>query len=352
MSNPKVKEAIDWYSKNKVIYQALARKVESILREILDSLGINYYSVSSRPKSIESYKRKALRYRDPRSEILDMAGIRVITYTNSDARKTYKAIKNAFEIVPEHEIDKTEELGIDRVGYRSIHCIGKLGKKRLALPENRLFKDFCFEIQVRTILQHAWAEFEHDRNYKFSGVLPRVLRRRLALLAGSLEIVDREFDDISEAIDVYAGDIARKAEAGDFNVPIDSTSLTEYMKRKFAILVEKGVQPKLLKDEQIIKQMRDMGIDIVRKLDAIVPDDYIKTKERYGPALWEENFRSMLIDLLIIHDAQTYFEKAWKRSWDAITESDTKLYKYYGIDFSEYANRYNIDIFPDLTSAE
>ena len=46
------------------------------------------------------------------------------------------------------------------------------------LPEMKLFSGIPFEIQVRTILQHAWAEFAHDRNYKFRGVLPDVIARR------------------------------------------------------------------------------------------------------------------------------------------------------------------------------
>lgn len=34
---------------------------------------------------------------------------------------------------------------------------------------------YC-EVQIRSLLQHAWAEIEHDRNYKFSGILPKELR--------------------------------------------------------------------------------------------------------------------------------------------------------------------------------
>jgi len=93
---------------------------------------------------------------------MDMAGIRVITYLDSDARKAAEIIKQLFEIVPGQSVDKAQELGTDRGGYRSIYVVGRLGQDRLALPENKKFENFCFEIQIRTILQHAWAEFEHD----------------------------------------------------------------------------------------------------------------------------------------------------------------------------------------------
>lgn len=55
------------------------------------------------------------------------------------------------------------------------------------------------EIQVRTILQHAWAEIEHDIQYKSTDVIPREIRRRFKALAGVLELADREFQAIQHA---------------------------------------------------------------------------------------------------------------------------------------------------------
>jgi len=343
----KVREAVDWYAQNRGIYEALAKRVESILQEMLDFRKINYYSINSRPKTVESYKNKASRgkYKEPCAEIMDMAGVRVITYTDSDARKVYEIVKDVFDTQPEHSIDKAEELGIDKVGYRSIHCVGTLGKQRLKLPENRIFKDMCFEIQIRTILQHAWAEFEHDRNYKFSGLLPRNLRRRLSLVAGNLESADREFDDISKAIDAYAEDVGRKTEMGDLDVPINTTSLTEFMVRKFAPLVAKGVEPKF--DITYVAQIKNMGINNLRELDEIIPDDYIEVKAPFVRPHSGEYFGSIIIDILIIHDIDTYFKKVWKEGWHALSKFDIQVYKHYGIDFKEYAKRYHIEVIPD-----
>ena len=346
--SPKVREAVEWYAKNRGIYEALAKRVESILQEILDYKKINYYSINSRPKTVESYKQKASRgkYKEPRTEIMDMAGIRVITYTDSDAKEVYEIVKDVFNIQPEHSIDKTKELGINRVGYRSIHCVGTLGKQRLKLPENKIFKDMCFEIQIRTILQHAWAEFEHDRNYKFSGILPKNLRRRLSLVAGNLESADREFDHISKAIDAYAEDVGRRTEMGDLDVPINSTSLREFMVREFEPLVEKGVDPTIYISH--IRQIKNMGINTLREFDEIIPDDYIEVKAKYSDTLVGEFFGSIIIDILIIHDVDAYFKKAWKEAWHAIDKSDVRVYTHYGIDFRKYATRHHIEVMTGL----
>ena len=295
---------------------------------------------------MDSYKKKASleMYRDPSSEIKDMAGIRVITYIDSDAKKVTKIVEETFNIFPEHSSDKTEELGVDRVGYRSIHCVGTLGQDRLKLPENKPFSNMCFEIQVRTILQHAWAEFEHDRNYKFSGVLPKNMRRRLSTLAGTLEVVDVDFDTLSKEIDSYTLEINTKTESGDLSIPINSTSLREYMTKKFKPLIEKGVEPTLVFDEVIIHELLDMGINTIAELENIIPEDFIEKKSDYI-VLSYDSLGSVIRDILIIHNDKAYFEKAWKKQWWGLNKSDIDFYKIYGIDFNKYVKQYDFDVF-------
>jgi putative GTP pyrophosphokinase len=352
-SKPKVKEAVEWYSQNKAIYEALCRRVESIIREVLDLETINYYSVTSRPKSIESYRLKASKgtYRDPRSEIMDMAGVRVITYTDSDAKRVFEVTKSTFDLYPTLSSDKTEELGVDKVGYRSFHCIATLGKERLKLPENRLFRHLRFEIQIRTILQHAWAEFEHDRNYKFKGLLPKNLRRRLSLVAGNLESIDREFDNLSKEIDAYSAEVEQRTSKGDLAIPIDSLSLTAYLNEKFKDLINEGiVDPDLVWGKATIEELSTMGVDSLKKLDDIIPEGfadkacsfYLAALERIGE---QTNFSSIVSDILIINNAGLYFQKAWNNRWQGIDSESVALLCAFGVDFIKYRRKYNLDVY-------
>lgn len=344
----KVEEAVEWYSRTRIVYEALAKKVESIVKEIVDSKNVNYQSVTSRAKSIVRYREKASKekYKEPRSEIFDMAGIRVITYTDSDAKRVHKIIEEAFEIHPEHSVDKGLELGIDRVGYRSIHCVGTLGKDRLKLPENQIFKDMYFEVQIRTILQHAWAEFEHDRNYKFRGVPPSDIRRRLAIVAGNLELIDREFDSLSEEIDAYVVNVEKNMELGDLSEPINSTSLKAYLNKMFEPLIKEGVvDPELLGyDNVIIEELRIMNIETIRELHKIVPEDFVKKVKQIYTKQKDANFVGSLRELLIIHGADTYFKKAWRKSWSGMREKGQQILSSYGVDIHKYAKKYNLDL--------
>ena len=343
--HPKIKKAVEWYSKNRPLFDSLAIKIESIIKENLRLNKVDYYRISSRAKTVSSYKKKASmsRYKQPRKEIMDMAGIRVITYTDSDAKKANELIKNTFLIYPEYSVDKTDELGTDKVGYRSIHCVGTLSTDRLRLPENQIFKNICFEIQLRTILQHAWAEFEHDRNYKFSGVLPREIKRRLSILAGNLELIDREFDNISKDIDAYILDIGKRTKIGKLEVSINSTSLKEYMNRKFALLLEKGMKPKLSNDQEIIDHLNKMGITTLQELDNSIPEDYIKTRLNFaGDNIG--NYYGVIVDILMIKDTDKYFKKVWQNSWDAIDPIEIQFFKHFNIDLLEYSRKYGFDL--------
>jgi len=338
----KIQEAVEWYDINRSLYKRLGARVRSITEEILKQNKINYHSITFRAKSVERYREKASKekYKDPRSEITDMAGIRVITYLDSDAKEVEKIIKSTFEIVPELSVDKTQELGTDRVGYRSIHCVGTLGKERLALPENQKFSGHFFEIQIRTLLQHAWAEFEHDRNYKFKGVLPDEIKRRLALVAGNLEFLDQAFDSISTSIDEYTHEVKKKTAEGDLSTEITSASLIVYLERKLGKLVTRGEERFI--HTHTITELSIMGIKTLEELENATPKDFVEKNAEFHSFT---NYGAYLINIMIIYDAKAYFEKAWEQGWNNLSPQEVDLLKHYGVNIDDIINKYGLDVF-------
>ncbi len=200
-------EAISGYSKLRPTYQLYAFTLKEILIKALKEKRINYHSVEARAKEIDSFGNKAAKisdddpskpkYSNPLKEITDLSGIRVIAFFPKTITEIGKIIEDQFEIIEisdKSEILKKEE----RLGYHSVHYLIKLKENRLGLPEYQSFKDLVAEIQVRTILQHAWAEIEHDIKYKSAITIPSSIRRRFIALAGVLEIADREFQSIQD----------------------------------------------------------------------------------------------------------------------------------------------------------
>lgn len=211
MPNRPTKPVDVWFDQMRPTYERLTDIVRSTVESLIRSANIDYLSVTSRTKSIESLREKIDRKGyTALEEITDLSGIRITTFIESDVAKICDLLKSSFRVHDSKSLDKTEELGSDRFGYRSVHFVCDVGSARVKLPEFAPYEDLMFEIQVRTVLQHAWAEIEHERSYKFSGVLPTPIQRRLNLLAGVLEIVDREFVVLAGEIDRYAEEVARK----------------------------------------------------------------------------------------------------------------------------------------------
>lgn len=152
-----IDQAIKWYTNNRITYEALSRKTSEIIKEVLDNEKIEYYSITWRAKKIDSFTRKIKNEKyDVPEDITDLAGIRIITYVESEANKAAKFLQKLFDIDLEKIVDKSTVLGVDKVGYRSQHYIASFSSDRSKLPEFKKFSGLKFEVQIRTILEHAW----------------------------------------------------------------------------------------------------------------------------------------------------------------------------------------------------
>lgn len=188
----------------------------NLIEEILVQNSIQYQYVTFRVKTQTSAHRKMLNGRDKYNEfndLTDLLGVRVITYFPTDVDKAASAIGKEFLIDKKNSIDKRKLLETDRFGYLSLHYIASLTKKRALLPEYVRFKNMRFELQIRSVLQHAWAEIEHDLGYKLEAELPDTVKRDFSRLAGLLELADEEFERI-------------RSELGDYEKQVEATLKT------------------------------------------------------------------------------------------------------------------------------
>lgn len=74
-------------------------------------------------------------------------------------------------------------------GYRSTHAIISFGEDRTDLSEYLKFKGLKCEVQLTLILNHAWAEVEHDILYKEAAQIPLLDKKRYGVLKSRLEKV-------------------------------------------------------------------------------------------------------------------------------------------------------------------
>lgn len=194
---------INEYRSKRPIYEALCKGVGTIIENSFVQSNIRCHSIDARAKKVDSFERKVKKtgedglpkYTDPMREITDLAGVRVIVYTIDDIDIVTEFIDKSFSILEKRDVGE-ERVEKGQFGYQSIHYLIKLTDERLALPDYSAYKNFICEIQVRTVLQHAWAEMEHDIQYQGSKNIPKSVKRKFLSLAGLLEIADREFSSI------------------------------------------------------------------------------------------------------------------------------------------------------------
>lgn len=333
MENDEIDGIVSWYKLEFPFYEAFASRVKNIVEDILDSQGINYHTVQARPKKIESFEQKlqkGVSY-DPK-RMQDLVGVRIIGYVNSDMQKISKTIEDHFVVDPKKNTDRSDTLGIDKVGYRSRHFVVTLSKSRTSLPENKKYEGIPFEIQVRTILQHAWAEIEHDRNYKYSGILPLEIQREFNLLSGTLELIDNEFERISQLIETYSNEVSTKTKKGDLDIPINSTSLKQFMLERFS-----GVKMKTTErlstggpETNIIEELNSMGIITLADLDKIIQP---KLKDLCIKREYSATIASLIRIILIAYDVKMFFEKAWKKHhFNRYSNDSLEITKELGVD--------------------
>ena len=199
------KTATEQYAKKRELYKEFASEIEKILSEAIETHNLKINEIQSRAKDEKSFGKKAMtaneqnpeepKYKDPMSDITDLAGVRVITFFPSTVAEVCQLIQEEFEVTERVDHTATAERE-QRLGYLSVHYLVRLAGNRTKLSEYRKFSGLVAEIQVRTVLQHAWAEIEHDIRYKSTSTIPQALSRRFMTLAGLLEIADREFEAI------------------------------------------------------------------------------------------------------------------------------------------------------------
>jgi ppGpp synthetase/RelA/SpoT-type nucleotidyltranferase len=174
-------------------YEDSAVEARDVVTRSLEGSGLGVHSISSRAKAPYSLlgKLREKKYSDPASQVTDLVGVRVITHYPDDAERAEEILRTSFDVNEEESYDRLDELKSSVFGYRSIHLVVRLPAAQVRLSRN--LEDQWFEVQVRGLLQHAWAAVDHEVRYKSGIDFPPPLVRRFAAIAGGLEALDDAF---------------------------------------------------------------------------------------------------------------------------------------------------------------
>jgi ppGpp synthetase/RelA/SpoT-type nucleotidyltranferase len=183
----------------------LADRLEVHLREIFGSYP-RIDRIAVRAKGVDRFVAKAekevdgkRKYDAPLTQIQDQIGARIVTFYKTDVEKLAAEVTKYFQYIEQVQIVPESE---SEFGYEGQHFV-------LFIPRD-IFDDeikesesiLFFELQIKTLFQHAWSEAEHDLGYKPSTALSREQKRQLAFTASQAWGADQIFDELYRQIDL------------------------------------------------------------------------------------------------------------------------------------------------------
>jgi ppGpp synthetase/RelA/SpoT-type nucleotidyltranferase len=319
-------EAKAWLEDILARHARLTPAVSGLLENILTRNSIEYLSIAGRTKDAISAEEKIRRkkYTHPRNQLTDLSGIRVITFLETQVNAISELIRKTFDVDEANSLDRSKDLGEDKMGYRSTHFVCTLGKNRVGLPEYDALGDLKFEVQVRTVLQHAWAELAHDRSFKLGSGLPTKIQRKLNLYSGMLEIVDGAFDEIAREVDEYKVAIATKTPTQLSDTELNSLSLQRYL-RELTEQHDLDIEFVEIPDG-IMTELKLYGIQKIGDLKLIADAKTLnKIRDFSDEAEHSENLIGFVRTLMMYHDIDRYFT-VWRR-WTGLDVPTANLLK-------------------------
>lgn len=181
-----------------VALQTASRQIKQDLTEYMHTQP-RIDKIEARPKSPDRFFEKCDRqeddkpkYTEPLEEIQDQIGARIVTYYLADVERLANAVKTYYGHV---EDQKVEPQNASEFSYMGRHFV-------LFIPDEIRTSEFksvlppFFELQIKTLFQHAWSEAEHDLNYKAVTDLSVEDKRLVAFSAAQAWGADREFDSL------------------------------------------------------------------------------------------------------------------------------------------------------------
>lgn len=180
-----------------------AERLESFLRGIVSERP-RVDRVAARAKGIDRFLKKAaktengkLKYADPLNQIQDQIGARIVTFYPLDVPPIADVVTQYFRAIESKMIIPDGE---NEFGYEGRHFIVLLPSDVTSGFESNDDRPDFFELQIKTLFQHAWGEAEHDLGYKPSNILSSLQKRKMAFTAAQAWGADQIFNELFEEL--------------------------------------------------------------------------------------------------------------------------------------------------------
>lgn len=331
------------FKNSRNIYLSLEDFVSDKLHSMIKEKNLFVMEISHRTKTPDSLGKKLSKkngkYKNIR-EVTDLCGMRIICYFSDTVDLVAECLKEKFIIDEVNSVDKRRNLNATEFGYLSLHYICALNENDCI--EHPEFEGIYFEIQIRSTLQHAWAEIEHDLGYKSEFGVPKKVRREFSRVAGLLEIADSQFIALRHSVHEYENMVRTKIGNDDADdIPLDMVSLSEYVRinKAFKSFLEDicsqcNAEYEIISPENYLKQLAYLKIETIGDLGRLLEDNKDSAK-----AMMVKRLKSFELDIFSTNMALRYLCRA-KLLTDGYSKNQVEEFVRLAIDDEERIQMY------------
>lgn len=259
--------------------------------------------------------------------------VRFVTYLRQDVPEVTKVVEELFSVRKEDSQDKLELLGADKIGYLSVHYIVSLKENKID-DSNARFRDLKCEIQIRTVLEDAWAQIFHDRQYKGASTEGGSveLKRRTNLISGSLELLDQDIDILVKEYDRSLEEHNKK-----FKLLLDEPLTRDSLISYFELKLSKKVR--FYNCDGILEIMKEFGVQNIRGFDLLLDETHEADRLQDQSEIHIAD--QLICCVLIVYNAEKFFEIVGQHYKISSATADFLSKK---IDVRYICQKYNVSI--------
>ena len=270
------------YHERIAVYERLSHLADEALRHALDAQHVKVTAMEHRIKTETSLagklELKGGKYQTI-DDVTDIVGLRVVTFYSADVDKVAAIVNEAFIVDRRNSVDKRKQHRLDSFGYNSLHYICRLPKTVVDDPEMPLLNELCFEIQMRTALQHVWSTLDHDTGYKGDVKIPHEYMRQFGRLAGMLELMDEEFSRLRNVLVDYRRQMLALEASGQLDsVDLNAETFRRYLEahpfdrlnQRIAAINQAELYPMPIMP--YLRVLQDLGMETLGEVNRLVEE--------------------------------------------------------------------------------
>ena len=181
------------YVESLSLYEEFAARIRNLIQDLVELEGVEFYAIEGWAKPPAELLTLLSSLEENELSGVDLVTVRVLLRFPEDVLKIEEVIKSEFAIDSSRSVPSSGLEDPYRFGYPAVVYILSLSHIRAGLREWMKYRNLSFRLQLRTMLQEAWATIFPKVNQTVGSISEKKLTRELVLLAALLEKADQGF---------------------------------------------------------------------------------------------------------------------------------------------------------------